>query len=190
MRDAELTEIDDLDLVARAREGQMAAYGELMRRHQHAALRVAAVVCGSTDDARDIVQDAFVKAHAGLDSYRGAGSVRSWMLRIVANQAKNEARGRARRLRREDRHARLAVHADEAADDLAERRLEHEELAAALGRLPARDREVLGCRFVAGLTEAETADVLGIPIGTVKSRTSRALARLAHDLAAREETDR
>ena len=62
-------------------------------------------------------------------------------------------------------------------------RLEHEALAAALRRLPEHDREVLACRFVTGLSEAETAEILGTPIGTVKSRTSRALERLQRQLA-------
>jgi RNA polymerase sigma-70 factor (ECF subfamily) len=75
------------------------------------------------------------------------------------------------------------VRAQEGADELAERRLEHEQLAAALVRLPERDREVLGCRFLAGLSEAETAHVLDIPVGTVKSRAARALARLGRELS-------
>jgi RNA polymerase sigma-70 factor (ECF subfamily) len=104
------------------------------------------------------------------------------LLRVVANQAKNHVRGQARRRRRDEHHARLAVRSIEGADETADRRLEHEVVAAALGRLAQPDREVLGCRFVAGLGESETAEVLGIPIGTVKSRMSRALDRLAQEL--------
>src|SRR5262245_51795666 len=173
---------DDVALLTRAADGDLAAYGELTARHQRAALRVAAVICGSTDDASDIVQDALVELHSRLHTYRGTGSVRSWMLRVVANRAKNHVRGDARRRRRDDRDARLAIRNDDGADELAERRLEYEELAGALARLSERDREVLGCRFVVGLSEAETAETLGIPLGTVKSRAARALGRLAHEL--------
>ena len=84
-------------LVGRARAGDRAAYGELVRRHQSAALRLAAGVCGSTEEARDIVQDAFVKGYRSLDRYRGEAPVRSWLLRIVANEAKNAVRGASRR---------------------------------------------------------------------------------------------
>lgn len=178
-----LARFDDVSLLARAIDGDLDAYGELLARHQRAALRVAAVICGSTDDAGDIVQDAFVELYARLHTYRGTGSVRSWMLRVVANRAKNHVRGDARRRRRDDRDARLTVRIDDGADELAERRLEDEQLAVALGRLSARDREVLGCRFVVGLSEVETARTLGIPLGTVKSRAARALGRLAHELA-------
>jgi RNA polymerase sigma factor (sigma-70 family) len=190
MRPAELTECDDVALIARARDGEGAAYGELMRRHQRAALRVAAVICGSTEEADDIVQEAFVAVHANLASYRATGTVRSWMLRVVANHAKNHVRSSVRRRRRDDRQARLAVRIDEGADEAVERRLEHEALAAALQRLPEPAREVLGCRFVAGLSEIETAEVLGAAVGTVKSRTSRALARLAAELEQAPGTER
>ena len=82
-----------------------AAFGELVRRHQTAALRVAAAVTGSTEEARDIVQDAFVQGYRSLDRYRGEAPVRSWLLRIVANHAKNALRSTARRRGREDRFA-------------------------------------------------------------------------------------
>lgn len=182
MHPAELTECEDDALLARSRDGEAAAFGELVRRHQGAALRLAAVIAGSTEEAKDIVQDAFVKTHARIGSYRGTGSVRSWMLRTVANEAKNHVRGRVRRLRRDDRYAALTVHATEGADSVVQRRLEHEQLAAALGRMSSADREVLGCRFLAGLSESETAEVLDVAPGTVKSRTSRALHRLEHAL--------
>ena len=178
----DLTVYDDEELVARVRSGDRAAFGALVGRHQRAVLRVAAVISGSTEEANDIVQDAMVKAYRGVGSYRGTSSVRSWMLRVVANEAKNNVRGRVRRLRRDDRAAgrelRVATGADSAAFD----HLEHEELARALGRLGANDRAVLGCRFVADLSEAETASVLGVALGTVKSRTSRALDRLRLEL--------
>ena len=170
--------LDDDALAARARAGDTAAFGELVRRHQQAALRVAAVICGSTEDARDVVQDAMVKAHRSLATHRGDGAIRSWLLRVVANEAKNHVRSRVRRLRRDDRHAGLQVRVAAGADEPALDRIDHAVLAAALGELRHDDRAVLGCRFVAGLSEAETADVLGLPTGTVKSRTSRALGRL------------
>jgi RNA polymerase sigma-70 factor (ECF subfamily) len=170
--------LDDTSLLTRALDGDNAAYGELVRRHQAAALRVAAVVSGSTEEAKDIVQEAFVSAHRSLASYRGTGELRSWLLRIVANHARNNVRGRVRRLRRDDRHAALELRADVAPDELVERRAEHEAVTRALTALRIQDREVLGVRFVAGLSEREAAFVLGVPPGTIKSRTSRALARL------------
>ena len=125
------------------------------------------------------MQDAFVKGYRSLDRYRGDAPVRSWLLRIVANEAKNAARGRSRRRRREDRHERLRLVAA-GGDPVGERVVadaEVAELLGLLGHLDERDREVLACRFVAGLSEAETAATLGVAAGTVKSRTARALGR-------------
>lgn len=172
------TLLDDDALVARACEGDRSAFGELVERHYRAALRVAAVISGSTEEAADIVQDAFVNVHRGLASHRGDGSVRSWLLRVVANQAKNHVRSRVRRLRRDDRHAALVIRTGDGADVDALRRADCERLAAALAQMRTTDRAVLGCRYVADLSEAETAATLGIAVGTVKSRTARALARL------------
>jgi RNA polymerase sigma-70 factor (ECF subfamily) len=136
------------------------------------------VVSGSTEEAEDIVQEALIRVERSLGSYRATGSVRSWLLRAVANQARNSRRGSMRRLRRDDLHAGLVVRVDEAAEDVALRHVEYVALAEALVELSVRDREVLGCRFVAGLSEAETSAVLDVPAGTVKSRTARALRRL------------
>ena len=179
--------LDDDTLLARALTGDVAAFGELVRRHQTAALRVAAVVSGSTEEAKDIVQEAFVSAHRSLATYRGTGSVRSWLLRVVANHARNHVRGRVRRLWRDTRHAALELRFDVGPDEQVERHAEHEAVARALASLRLDDREVLGCRFVAGLSESESAEVLGLPTGTVKSRTSRALVRLRAALGVDQE---
>ena len=190
MSNGDLRDCDDRLLLSRSLAGDTEAFGELVRRHQRAALRVATVITGSTEEANDIVQDAMIKTHARLSSYRARGSVRSWMLRIVANEAKNHGRSRARRRRRDDREARMTRPGIVGADVEAIQRLEHDELMLALRHLGDRDRDVLSCRFVVGLNEAETAVVLGLPRGTVKSRTSRALGRLriALDTTTTEET--
>jgi RNA polymerase sigma factor (sigma-70 family) len=189
--DASLDEASDDELVRRARAGDRPAYGELVRRHQAAALRLAAGVCGSTEEARDIVQDALVKGYRSLDRYRGDAPVRSWLLRIVANDAKNAIRTRVRRIGREERYDTLhrgsGADADVVGDQVADRD-ESARLLALLARLDHRDREILACRFVAGLSEGDTATTLGIPIGTVKSRASRALGR-ARELLAGEAGD-
>ena len=177
MRSAELHECDDVSLLGRARAGDLDAFGELIHRHERPALRLAAVVAGESE-ADDIVQEAFVKIQRQLGSYRGNGTVRSWLLRVVANEAKNHVRSQVRQRRRDDRHARRSPQTTRGVDDAVIERLEHEQLADALAALSERDRAVLGCRYVTGLTEAETAEVLGTAVGTVKSRTSRALDHL------------
>lgn len=165
------------DVLQRARAGDRAAFAELVVAYQHVALRVATVVCGDPTEAADIVQDSFVRAHQALPTLRSDAAFRGWLLRAVANQAKNARRSTQRRQRR---HLRLAatVLSVESVEDSALRALQADALLVAIGRLTEREREVLAYRYFAGLGEQETAEMLGIAAGTVKSRTARALASL------------
>lgn len=156
------------------------AYEELVRRHQDAALRVAGLVLAGGADVEDAVQDAFVKAYASLGRFRPGSPFRPWILRIVANEARNRRRSAGRRaglaLRlAEDRPSDAAAPSPEAAILATERR---SALLDALAGLSEDDRLVIGYRYFLDLGEAEMADALGIPRGTVKSRLSRALGRL------------
>ena len=129
-------------------------------------------MCGSTEEARDIVQEALVKGYRSLDRFRGDAPVRAWLLRIVANDAKNAVRARVRRLGREDRYEGLGRASSSGADDLVAEQIaardETARMLRILSRLEHRDREILACRFVAGLSEGDTATTLGIPVGTVR----------------------
>jgi RNA polymerase sigma factor (sigma-70 family) len=174
----ERTEPSDADLVTRARAGDNAAFGALVGRFQQAALRLAAAISGSVDDAADIAQEAFVKAHRSLPKLTDPAMVRSWMLRIVANEAKNHLRGRDRRRRRDERYGSWVLAAVPDPEVSALDSDNARDLGVALGRLGTRDRQVLAYRYFAGLTEMETARALDAAVGTVKSRTARALARL------------
>jgi RNA polymerase sigma factor (sigma-70 family) len=175
--------LDETELIERARRGDVAAYGELVRTFQDLAFRTACLV-GSPDDAEDAVQEAFVKAYRALPRFRIGMPFRPWLLRIVTNEARNRRRAGVRRtalaLRAiEDRPADDAAPSPEVAVLVRERR---EALAAAIGRLRDDDRLVVTCRYLLELSEAETAQTLGLPAGTVKSRLSRSLARLRIDL--------
>jgi RNA polymerase sigma-70 factor (ECF subfamily) len=174
---------DDRELARRARDGDVDAYAALLRLHQDAARRLAAVVCG-TGDADEAAQDAFVKAWYGLGGFRAGASFRPWLLRIVANEARNRRRAAGRRAGHELRFAgdRSAGAAAAALAPSPESALlagvTRRTLQAALADLPDRQRDVVTCRYVVGLSEDETAQVLGLPRGTVKSRAARGLARL------------
>jgi RNA polymerase sigma factor (sigma-70 family) len=168
------------ELVARAKRGEPAAYGEIVRRHQSIAFRTAWVITGSAADAEEAAQDAFVKAHAALGRFREGASFRPWLLAIVSNEARNRVKSAGRRERlvlrvAEERRPGGAVPSPEAALLDSEQR---DELLAALAGLAETDRETIVCRYFLELSEEETAAALGCPRGTVKSRTSRALERL------------
>jgi RNA polymerase sigma factor (sigma-70 family) len=178
----EQTEPSDSDLVTRARAGDNASFGALVGRYQQAALRLAAAISGSVDDAADIAQEAFVKAHRSLPKLTDPTMVRSWVLRIVANEAKNHLRGRDRSRRRDDRYGSWVIAAVPDPEASALSSDDARNLSLALGRIAARDRQVLAYRYFAGLSEVETAVAVGVPVGTVKSRTARALTRLRTEL--------
>ncbi len=169
---------DDRDLLRRARVGDRDAFAEIVRAHQAHALRLATAISGDSTEAYDIVQEAFMKAHQALATVRDDQALRPWLMRIVANQAKNAARGRHRREARHQRHVVLRAQPPAGPDEVALGAIEAQCLLEAMGRLADNDRHVLAYRYFAGLSEAETAVALGIAAGTVKSRTSRALLRL------------
>jgi len=176
--------LEEAELIERARKGEVMAYEELVRRYQDVAVRAAHVIAPD-GDAEDAAQEAFVKAYAALPRFRAGSPFRPWLLRIVTNEARNRRRSAGRRtglaLRAaEDRPLGDAAPSPESAVLAHEARAE---LVAALNLLRDDDREVIGARYFLELSEAETADTLGIPRGTVKSRLSRALGRLKAGLA-------
>jgi RNA polymerase sigma-70 factor, ECF subfamily len=176
--------LDETELTARAKRGDVNAYEELVRMHQGIAFRTAYVFTGSAEDAQEAAQDAFVKAFRALERFRPGAPFRPWLLKIVANEARNRRRAAGRR---EALAVRAAVSegsedaapSPEAALLSAERRAE---LMAALDRLRSEDREVIACRYFLDLSEEDTAAALGWKRGTVKSRLSRALERLRAEL--------
>jgi len=176
---------EDATLVSRARDGDVEAFEELVTRYQGIAFRVAWLVVRDRGDAEEAVQDAFVKAYYALPRFRPGAPFRPWILRIVTNEARN--RGRSAR-RRDGLAARVAAsestRAAPASESMALARADAEALLAALDQLPERDRLVIAYRFLLEMTEAETAETLGVPPGTVKSRLSRGLARLQSQLNA------
>jgi len=174
--------MDDAPLVERARRGDVSAYAALVRRYQRDALRLAWVVGGDAGEADDVVQEAFVKGWAAIDRFRGGAAFRPWLLKIVANEARNRRRSRGRRVALALRAGAAVPSAAPSPEDLAVVAGERTAVAAALDRLPEHERLVLACRFLLDLSEAETAEALDCPAGTVKSRTSRGLARLRADL--------
>ncbi len=177
--------------MARVRAGETDAYAELVRRHAPIARRTA-VLLGAGPDADDVVQEGFVKAYRALGRFRDGAAFRPWLLRIVANEARNAHRMAVRRGNREETAALLATdllyRAGDAADPAREVLVtdRRARLLGAVRELPEPFRLVVTCRYLLDLDEAETATVLGWPRGTVKSRLHRALARLREQLRSGE----
>jgi RNA polymerase sigma factor (sigma-70 family) len=172
--------LDENDLIRRAKRGDKHAYEELVHAYQGIAFRTAYVLAGNGADAEEAAQDGFVKAWRALGRFRDGAPFRPWLLQIVANEARNRRRSAGRRahlaLRAATEHpSGDAAPSPEAALLSAQQR---EALLTALNDLPEDQRSVITLRYFVGLSEQEVADTLDLPTGTVKSRTSRALARL------------
>jgi RNA polymerase sigma factor (sigma-70 family) len=163
--------VDEVALLAAAQRGGEDAFAAVVRPHLEVAFRLAYVITGSAADAEDAVQDALVKAWRALGRFRAGEPVRPWLLRIVANEARNRRRSSGRRLR-------LALRAASERQPDTDDPVDREALLEALHALPGDAQAVLACRYLLGLSEQETAAALDVATGTVKSRTSRALDRL------------
>jgi RNA polymerase sigma-70 factor, ECF subfamily len=172
--------LEEHELVQRAKRGDVQAYEALIRRYQQLAGRTAYVITGSAADAQDAVQEALVKAYAGLTRFREGSPFRPWLLRIVANEAISRRRAANRTVRLALRAAEGRPWEDAAPspEGAALARETQRELVAAMGRLRPEDRLVIAYRYWFDLSEAEMATALGCARGTVKSRLSRALRRL------------
>lgn len=163
----------------RAQHGDPRAFEQLVDPYREIAFRVAYLITRNRDDAEDAAQDALVKAWRSLRRFRAGAPLRPWLLRIVANEARNRRRGAGRRERLALRVA--AASSGEAApspEEAAVATAERQRLLEALERLPDASRLVLECRYLLELSEQEVAAALGVRKGTVKSRTARALDRL------------
>ena len=172
--------LDETDLIGRAKRGDTHAYEELVYAHQGIAFRTAYVIAGNAADAEEATQDGFVKAWRALGRFREGAPFRPWLLQIVANEARNRRRSAGRRA-----HLALRAATQEPSGGAApspEGSLlsseTREALLAAVNELPEDQRTVVVLRFFVGLSEAEVAETLNVPAGTVKSRTARALERL------------
>ena len=181
--------LDEQEQILRAKNGDVAAFEMLVRSHQQIALRVAYLVVGDANVAEDVTQEAFVKAYRALPRFRAEGSFRPWLLRIVRNEALNNRRawGRHERLALRLAHDPVSGGAAPSPETTVMTRIERETVLAAVGELPDRYRDIVSLRYLLGLSEAETAATLGVPLGTVKSRTARALDRLESALSALRE---
>lgn len=176
------------EVVRRARTGDREAFSELYLAHHAALFRYAAGETGSDDDARDIVQETFIRAWGGLRGFRGDSSVARWLFRIARNLLIDRARARKRRGER-SLDAPLDDEGTTLQDRLPSRRpgpeVETEQrddagrLRRALTALPEGQREVFALREWEGLSYVAVGDRLGLPPGTVRSRLARAREALA-----------
>jgi RNA polymerase sigma factor (sigma-70 family) len=173
--------VEDTALIERAKKGDAASYGRLVRRYQSVAFRAAYLVTGDAGEAEEAIQEAFVNAYRALGRFRPGAPFKPWLLKIVTNEARKRNRTSRQRTGLE-----LVLSEDSSLREQAEISAEERflvaekcaELLKAVEGLREEDRLVIACRYFLELSEAETAEALDCARGTVKSRLSRAIERL------------
>jgi RNA polymerase sigma-70 factor, ECF subfamily len=176
---------DDAELIAETLAGQTEAFGKLVQKYQDRLFNTIAHLAGNGEDARDIVQEAFVQAFVKLESFRGASAFYTWLYRIAFNisagwRRKHRAVGSLDRNREE-----LGMEPTDNGDSPLEQ-LEQQERCGqvrhALKQLSDEHRKILVLREIEGCEYEGIAEILDLPIGTVRSRLHRARMQLREEL--------
>jgi RNA polymerase sigma-70 factor (ECF subfamily) len=175
-------EIDETELIQRARRGDRKAFGALVERYQRRVVGVALAVVHNQDDALELAQETFVRAYENLGKFESRSSFSTWLYRIAANLAIDFRRREGRHviLRGDDAESEFDRLPDPRSDSFAEtaRGQLNRRLTEALKQLTPEHRAVILLREVEGLSYDEISDVLQCPRGTVMSRLHYARNRL------------
>jgi RNA polymerase sigma-70 factor, ECF subfamily len=165
---------DEADLIRRWQQGDVDAFGTIVRRWQRPVARFLARFLLSEAAVADLTQEVFLRAHRAVGRYREEGAFTTWLYRIALNLARDSAR----RARRTPAPLPLEVPANSAADDSWDRRELAQTLSQALAELPEPHREVLVLRHYEGLNFEQMSRLLGVPASTLKSRFAVAIGRM------------
>jgi RNA polymerase sigma-70 factor (ECF subfamily) len=182
----------DHELMQRARDGDERAFRELVDRYEPAVAGVVVGMLGPGDDADDVGQETFIRFYRALGSFRGEASLKTYLRRIAMNLSLNALKRRRRfalRFLSRDRAREPLPEPPVVIDGEAEQREVQARVRAAIDRLGPRHRPVVVLRMLDGCSTRETAEVLGLPEGTVLSRLSRAMRQLEDELRPYVEMD-
>ena len=173
-----MTEASDAALLRRSRDGEHAAFGTLVERHQGAVCAISFALTGDRALSEDVAQDAFLAAWRGLDELREPGRFRAWVCGIARNLGLNAVRSKMRRRERAD--AKLPEPADACdLDEALDARESAELVWSSLEKIPPRYREALVLYYREGQSAQEVAEALGISVSAAEQRLSRGRKHLA-----------
>ena len=178
----------DEELVDRSRKGDLDSFNQLVTRWERPIYALAYRVIGQEDEARDVVQETFLRAFRGIGAFKGQAKFSSWLYRIALNLCRDWIRRRRRspialvpeNVELEDLAAETGP--TESVEDLVARRELSGVVEAAMARLPEEQRTAIILKEYHGMTFQEIADLQGIPLSTVKTRLYQGLSVLRRDL--------
>lgn len=172
----------DEALVKRVQQGDVSAYNILVIKYQHKVAQIISKFVGNSADVNDVAQEAFIKAYKAINNFRGESSFYTWLYRIVVNAAKTYIESNSKRKNHIDVDSEEFQSIDSqgvlTSRDSPDRIIESQELQqvilSAMKELPEELRQAIMLREVEGMSYEDMADLLQIPIGTVRSRIFRA----------------
>ena len=170
----------DEDLISLVDNSEPEAFAALYDRHSRAAYHIAYRMMGERQAAEDLAQDAFIKVWRGAASYRAErGSVRTWILSIVHNRGIDQLRSHASRRRTQDKIEASAPRS-QPSEAFAEtwRNSQRDQVREALNTLPQEQLKILELAYFSGYTHVEIAELVGLPLGTVKGRMRLGLKKI------------
>lgn len=177
--------------VLRARQGDAAAFEELVREHERKIYNLCFNTMGSAEDAADMAQETLLKAWRALERFDGRSGLGTWLYRIAVNTCLDELRRRKNRTAISMQSlAEKGWEPEDDSGDFVERSIQREEVRHALQELPEEYRTVLILRDIQGFSYEEIASILECPVGTVRSRLNRARGNIAKKLTNREQNGR
>jgi RNA polymerase sigma-70 factor (ECF subfamily) len=185
------TEVTDLQLVERVKQGDKSAFDLLVRKYQHKVLKLVGRFVNDSAEAEDVAQEAFLKAYRALRSFRGDSAFYTWLYRIAINTAKNALVSNRRRpvdfnldMQDPDQYERQSrLREIDSPDRLLLTDEIRDTVQRAIAQLPEDLRTAIVLRELEGLSYEEIAEAMDCPVGTVRSRIFR--AREAIDLKLR-----
>ena len=185
--------LDDLELIEALRQSSESAYEELLARFQQPVYTLAIRLLNDQSEASDVVQEVFLKVFRNIGHFRGQSTLKTWIYRITVNEAHNARRWFFRHRRKE---VDLDTNPEEARNwkeiipdssrtpfDVTSDREQHVMIEAALERINPIFREAVVLRDITDMSYEEIADILGVSLGTVKSRILRGREALREELA-------
>jgi RNA polymerase sigma-70 factor (ECF subfamily) len=182
--DRELESLNEIEIVARAAAGDERAFRHLVEAHQSAVAQTVTAMLGAGDDADDVGQETFIRLLNALPKFRGDASVRTYLTRIAVNLSIDALKRRKRTLGwiriGTTRESMDIPSKDES--HLTERQDIQDKVRAAVDSLDPDSRAVVVMRVLEERSVRETAEILGIPEGTVMSRLKRSMAKLESQL--------
>jgi len=170
--------LDESTLIRHAVNGDAAAWEPLVLAHQEAVFRLSYLLLGDPDDAEDIAQETFLRAWNHLKRFDSTRPLRPWLLSIASNLASNRRRSAGRYLSALTRAFRHEPASSASIEEKSTQHMEASNLWKAVQTLSVPDQQIVYLRYFLELSVVETAQVLNVADGTVKSRLSRALERL------------